>query len=73
MMRSEEFNRLCRDAGAGEERFVQNLDSLYAGKVVACGADELTVEVFGHRVEWSVEKCRPVEGTANPLGPPTNA
>jgi hypothetical protein len=73
MMRSEEFDSLCRDVEAGKERLVQNLDSMYAGKVVACGAGELTVEAFGHRVEWNAEKCRPAERTVNPLGPPTNA
>jgi len=72
IMRSEEFSSLCRDVGAGKERLVQNLDSMYTGKVVACGAGELTVEAFGHRVEWSAEKCQPVERTVNPLGPPTN-
>jgi hypothetical protein len=71
-MRSGEFSSLCREVGAGEDRFVQNLASMYAGKVVACGDGELTVEAFGHRVEWSAEDCRPVERTVNPLGPPTN-
>jgi hypothetical protein len=52
---------------------VQNLDSMYTGKVVACGEDQLIVEAFGHRIEWSAERCRPVERTVNPLGPPTNA
>jgi hypothetical protein len=73
MMRSEEFTGLCRDVGAGKERLVQNLDSMYTGKVVACGEDQLIVEAFGHRIEWSAERCRPVERTVNPLGPPTNA
>ncbi len=72
-MRNEEFNSLCRKVAAGEERFVQNLDSMYAGKVVACGDGELTVEAFGHRAEWSAGHCRPVDRTVNPLGPPTSA
>jgi hypothetical protein len=71
-MRSQEFNSLCRAVETGEERFVQNLDSMYLGKVVACGEDHLIVEAFGHRVEWSDGHCRPVERTVNPLGPPTN-
>jgi hypothetical protein len=72
MMRSEEFNSLCREVEVGKELFVQNLDSMFAGKVVACGDGELTVEAFGHRVEWRADRCRPVEGTVNPLGPPAN-
>lgn len=71
-MRSQEFNSLCRAVETGEERFVQDLDSMYTGKVVACGEDRLIVEAFGHRVEWSTGRCRPVTPTVNPLGPPTN-
>lgn len=71
-MRSQEFSSICQAVETGEERFVQNLDSMYTGKVVACGGEQLVVEAFGHRVEWRAGHCRPVERTVNPLGPPTN-
>ncbi len=71
-MNSEEFTSLCRTVESGEKRFVQNIDSLYAGKVVACGDSGLTVEVFGRRIDWNAERCRQVEPTINPLGPPSN-
>ena len=34
-MNKEEFNRICKDVDTGENRFVQNLESLYSRKVVA--------------------------------------
>ncbi len=71
-MRDEELKRLCQEVEAGENRFVQNLQSLYAGKVVACSDAKLTIEAFGHRVVWTAEHCRSVEPTVNPLGPPTS-
>jgi hypothetical protein len=71
-MRREQYESICRGAGAGEEKFVQNLDSLYSGRVVACGEDRLLVEAFGHRYAWDAERCRPVSRNVNPLGPPTN-
>lgn len=71
-MNKEEFTSLCQEVQTGEKRFVQNLESLYAGKVVACGDNGLTVEVFGRRIDWSAEHCRQAESTTNPLGPPTN-
>lgn len=67
-----EFTGLCQEIKTGENRFVQNLESLYAGKVVACGGSELTVEVFGRRFDWNAEHCRQAEPTINPLGPPSN-
>lgn len=71
-MRREEFEGICRAAQSGEDRFVQNIDLLYTGKVVACGEDRVTVEAFGHRFEWEAERCQPTIGGSNPLGPPTN-
>ena len=72
-MNREEFTSICREVETGEHKFVQNLESLYSGKVVACGDRGLTVEVFGHRVEWNVELCRLADSRINPLGPPTNS
>ena len=46
-MRSQEFSSICQAVETGEERFVQNLDSMYTGKVVACGGEQLVVEAFG--------------------------
>lgn len=71
-MRHEEFTDICRSAEAGNNVYVQNLDLLYSGRVVACGIDSLTVEAFDHRHEWAADHCRPVDGTVNPLGPPTS-
>jgi hypothetical protein len=72
-MRNEEFNNICRSVGeAGAERFVQHLDSMYAGKVLACGNGEFIVEAFGHRIHWPAGRCRPVDRRVNPLGPPSS-
>ncbi len=71
-MNKEEFTRLCQEVESGENRFVQNLESLYVGKVVACGDSGLTVEVFGHRFDWNAEHCQQAKSTINPLGPPSN-
>lgn len=71
-MNKEEFTSLCNEVQVGEDRFVQNLDSLYSGKVVACGDSGLTVKVFGRRFDWNAEHCLPVNPTINPLGPPSN-
>ena len=72
-MNNEEFTSLCQEVESGGNRFVQNLDSMYAGKVVACGDRVLTVEVFGHHIDWNTEHCRQAESTTNPLGPPSNS
>lgn len=71
-MDKEEFTGLCHEVETGENMYVQNLESLYAGKVVACGDSGLTVEVFGRRFNWNAEHCRQAESTINPLGPPSN-
>ena len=72
-MNKEEFTNLRQEVKAGENRFVQNLESLYSGKVVACGDIGMTVEVFGRRIDWNAEHCRLADSTINPLGPPTNS
>ncbi|MGK2904813.1 MAG: hypothetical protein ACSLFH_00475 [Desulfuromonadales bacterium] len=71
-MNKDELTSLCQEVETGQNRFVQNLESLYAGKVVACGDNGLTVEVFGRRFDWNAEHCRQAEPTINPLGPSTN-
>ena len=37
-MRQEEFSEICRAVAAGDNVFVQNVDLLYSGRVVACGS-----------------------------------
>ncbi len=71
-MNKDEFTSLCRQVETGENRFVQNLVSLYAGKVVACGDSGLIVEAFGRIFDWNAEHCRQAETTINPLGPPSS-
>ncbi len=72
-MNKENFTSLCQEVETGAYRFVQNLKSLYAGKVVACGDSRVTVEVFGRRFDWNVEDCRQSDSTINPLGPSSNS
>lgn len=71
-MRHEEFTNICRAVEAGNDVYVQNLDLLYSGRVVACGLESMTVEAFGHRYEWEAGHCQKIAATANPLGPPTS-
>jgi hypothetical protein len=71
-MRNEEFSTICRRANTGSEVWVQNLDLLYSGRVVACHDDFVTVEAFGFRRDWGAGDCRPVTSSIDPLGPPTN-
>ena len=71
-MRNEEFTAICRRAAAGGEAWVQNLDLLYSGRVVACHDDFVTVEAFGVRHDWEGSHCRPVDSRIDALGPPTN-
>jgi hypothetical protein len=71
-MRRDELESLCRAVASGEEKMVQNLDSLYAGRLVACQGDRVTVEAFGRRFEWDAERCRPAGRGVDPLGPPSN-
>lgn len=72
VMRGKELDSLCREVGTGEEKFVQNLDSMYTGKVLSCRGDELVVEAFGHFAEWPAARCRPVSRDVNHLGPETS-
>lgn len=71
-MRNEEFAKICRTIETGYNVYVQNLDLLYSGRVVACGADSVKVEAFGHRYDWQAGHCRPINSRVNPLGPPTD-
>jgi hypothetical protein len=71
-MRGEELERICAAVQAGGEGMVQNLDSLYTGRVVACHEETVTVEAFGRRFDWDAGRCRPVGRGVNPLGPPSN-
>lgn len=71
-MKREDFNRVCTVVRGGQERYVENLRFLYAGRVVACEGENLVVEAFGHSFRWPQELCREVSGRANPLGPKSN-
>jgi|GEM_PF-2130673 hypothetical protein len=73
-MRVQEFQQVCDAVASGEAKRVQNLDLLYVGEVVACDRDRNRVEVeaFGHRFEWSAERCRAVDPRVSALGPPTD-
>ncbi len=67
-MKEQQFKDLCSSLSAAGPLFVENLDFCYSGKVLACRANALEVEAFGHQFTWEREKCRPASG-ANPLGP----
>ncbi|BCR05031.1 hypothetical protein DESUT3_21000 [Desulfuromonas versatilis] len=70
-MRNQEFEKLCCQLNEGGTLFVENLDSRYTGRVLACFENALEVEAFGHRFNWPPERCRPASG-ASPLGPPSS-
>ena len=56
-MTEREFKILCNAVRGGEDRFVENRDSHYSGKIVACGADRFEVEISGRRESWPMGSC----------------
>jgi hypothetical protein len=62
-MRREEFDSLCRAIRSGEEKFVENLDTHYTGKIISCAARRLEVEIAGRRESWPMEACEETMGS----------
>lgn len=56
-MTREEFDKLCAAVKSGQEKFVENLDSHYTGKIVACSTDRVEVDISGQRESWAIENC----------------
>jgi hypothetical protein len=72
IMNRQTYEATCESTLIGQSRRVQNRDSLYTGGVIGCKDGRFQVELFGHKVEWSRERCNPADGRDNPLGPPSN-
>ncbi len=70
-MDSPEYERLCRAVAEGREAYVENQQSLYAGKVTDCRRDLVLGEAFGHPFTWKREECRSISRPVAPLGPPS--
>lgn len=57
-MRQNEFEGMCELAGEGRLTWVENTHTHMAGRVVACNADNIEVEVAGHRENWDRHDCK---------------
>lgn len=62
-MNREEFISLCNAVRAGKEKNVENLETRYTGKIVACSADRFEVDVAGRRESWAMGKCEETMGS----------
>lgn len=71
-MKGKEFESLCRAVDGGEERFVENEELLYTGRVLACERERVVVEAFGRTFRWPKEICEETSSTENSLGPKTS-
>lgn len=62
-MTTEEFKAICAAALAGEEKFVENLDTHYTGRIVSCSTDRLEVDIVGRRESWAMARCEETMGS----------
>lgn len=64
-MKQREFEALCQAVKAGEERYLEHLETHHAGKVVACGNDRVEIDIYGKRESWTAEECKEFRPDAN--------
>jgi hypothetical protein len=58
MMERERFQGICELASEGKIKWVDNLKTHEAGRVISCTPEEFQVEFEGHREKWSPEECK---------------
>ncbi|BCR06993.1 hypothetical protein DESUT3_40620 [Desulfuromonas versatilis] len=62
-MKRSDFNRLCSAVLAGEEKFVENLETHETGKVLACRDERLEVLCEGARRSWAMANSEETMGS----------
>ncbi len=62
-MKRDQFEGICRAVKSGEEKFLENLETRYTGRIVSCGEERFEVDVSGKRESWSMEQCMETMGS----------
>lgn len=56
-MKDLDFNKICQAVEAGEERYLENVVTRHAGKVLACHGEEVEIDIFGKHETWPCKEC----------------
>ena len=62
-MKKKELEKLCSAVKAGEEKFVENLETHYTGRIIHCSTDRIHVDISGRRESWPMESCQETMGS----------
>jgi hypothetical protein len=57
-MDKPKFSKICREAVAGESRYLENTQTHHAGKLLSCMGEKAEVEIFGKHETWKREDCQ---------------
>lgn len=56
-MKRDRFEGICAVASEGKVKWVDNLTTHQAGRVVSCASGKFEIESEGHRRKWDPEVC----------------
>jgi hypothetical protein len=57
-MKRQDLAKICRAVAAGEARYLENLDTRHAGRVVACRGETVEIDIYGKHEAWPMERCQ---------------